>query len=70
MGFSRIKWVMDNPVPDIICGARRGRRGNTLCELPADHTVGRLPGPPVREHNHFGRSRSGRWFSWEPDGGA
>jgi hypothetical protein len=48
------------------CGARRGVKGKTSCELPADHIVGRNH-TPYREHNHTGRDRTGRWLSWSPD---
>ena len=46
------------------CGTRRGPRSNTCCELPPDHVTGRATGRPVLELYHFGRSLSGRWFSW------
>lgn len=47
------------------CGARRGPRSKTTCELPPDHIVGR-DHVPYREFNHTGRDTAGRWRSWSP----
>jgi hypothetical protein len=57
-----IKWIIvENPPPT--CGARRGPRSHTYCELPPDHIVGRMYKPEELPY-HTGRSRTGKWFSW------
>ena len=40
------------------CGKRRGKRGKTFCELPANQAVHILNG------GHWGRSKFGRWYQW------
>ena len=44
--------------PEPICGAVRtpGSERSPVCELPPDHIL--------KGEDHFGRSRSGRWFGW------
>lgn len=42
----------DPPPPE--CGVARGERSRTFCELRPGHGG-----------DHFGRSRSGRWYSWD-----
>lgn len=66
--WRNVEWVLADPGEVFpACRAPRGKRSQTRCELPPDHMVGRLPGPPVREEYHTGRSRTGRWYSWPPE---
>lgn len=51
--------------PQSKCGVPRGKSKHAHCEYPPDHIIGGFDQP--MDH-HFGRSRSGRWYSW-PDGG-
>lgn len=46
------------------CGATRGEKGKIRCEMPKDHILGRAR-EPFWERSHLGRSRTGRWYSWE-----
>ena len=48
--FKRLDPELDLPKR---CGAKRGPRAYTTCELPPGH-----------EDYHLGRSRTGKWFSW------
>jgi hypothetical protein len=63
-----MEWEIAGPEPEK-CGASRGPNSTARCELPPDHVVGRSTVDPLHWPDHFGRSRSGRWFSW-PQGGA
>ena len=53
--------------PPSLCGATRGKRSRTRCELPPDHITGRNGPHQMFEVAHFGRSPSGRWYSWLPE---
>lgn len=58
-------FVLATEPPPQRCGARRGPKSKTLCELPPDHIVGRNH-RPHHEINHTGRDTNGRWQSWSP----
>lgn len=55
----------DDREPEPRCGAKRGPKAKTVCELPPDHILGRGH-VPYRERNHLGRDSAGRWHSWGP----
>jgi hypothetical protein len=48
--------LVTEPLPPK-CGVRRGKKSQTLCELPSEH----------KDKWHLGRSPSGRWFQWEEE---
>lgn len=53
-----------------LCRHRRGRtKGNTYCELPVDHIVGRNH-EPFFELAHTGRGPAGYWYAWEMELGS
>lgn len=56
-------FVPYDPPPQ--CGAKRGPKSKTVCELPLDHIVGGVAGP-YRTRFHEGRDSAGRWHSWGP----
>jgi hypothetical protein len=63
-----MKWELVTHDPYPTCGASRGPRSHTRCELPPDHIVGRDTAP-MHYVCHTGRSPTGRWYSWEPSDG-
>lgn len=60
-------WVLATGPEPVRCGATRGPRSKTRCELPPDHVVGRDTADPMHWPDHFGRSPAGRWYSWSPE---
>jgi hypothetical protein len=56
-------WVQIDPHDPSLhtCGARRGPRGKTRCELPPDHIVAGNWTPALL---HTGRNRNGAWLTW------
>lgn len=56
--MTRSSWGLDtNRLAEPKCGARRGPRADTCCELSATHVR-------VKGSRHTGRDRSGRLYSW------